>query len=142
MSTDATMAKGLQSSATAGPARSAPATKTTNTFLFMERLGLSGTKVGTRRSQGKRRSIASQEIQHRLLVDLVADRGHVIALRDQRGPAIRERVRQRFGAAGLDVLLAGHDEHRRHAGRQLLPRVDRAVRTHAGCQRRKILSGL
>src|SRR5215470_3827829 len=83
-----------------------------------------------------------EEIQHRTLVDLVSDGGHMVAVRNRHRSTICESGCKRIGRTGENVLFAAHHQHRTFGVAKLLPGEHIAAAAHAGREREAILSRL
>src|SRR6476646_6068539 len=82
-----------------------------------------------------------KKIQHRLLVDLVTNCGHMVAVWYRHCAAVGEGGRQRARRTGQYVLFAAHDQHRPLCPPKLLFGEDIAIAAHAGGECDAILAG-
>ncbi len=89
-----------------------------------------------------RHALLLEEFQHAGLEHLVADREHVVAVRDRQRLRVRHERGQFLGRARRSVLGADRDQRRRLDRRRLLARQHLARAADAGGQRPAVGFGL
>src|SRR5579871_6248652 len=92
--------------------------------------------------EGPKRPSGRKEFEHGLLVQTVADAGHVIAAWNDEGAAVCKRSRERPGRSAQIVVLAANHKNGLLGASQLDGGPVGSISAHASSEREPVLSGL